>query len=425
MSLLVVMAPSAASSTRAHRRPADWLFVLPSVLPACPLSSWLSIRHARRRPQAMSDPNLIVDSDFGIDDATALLLALRVDPNPLKAVTVVSGNVPVSRGVRNCRYLIALADRESLGIEVYGGATAPLVPCQPPPSQWPGHGKDGFGDASDRLPEVSSTSLHLDPPDEHAANALVRLVNQRPGHYRIVALGPLTNIALAITLDPDFLSKVASIVIMGGCLFAQGNSNRTAEFNFHHDPEAAYIVFAASQRLSQQDDVQTPTGIPPAPKLTLVPWETTIRHGFAWSLFDRIQQVSPSTPLSRFIATVAAKYQDQCRYLYDDLVKIQNMTAALTDTPSPRSVANHHQEYIMMANSFTMCDAYAMLVALDESLVTESKAWNVQIELGGQMSRGMMALDWFSSSRQGSNNTVVVFGMDVSALEARFLRVFA
>ncbi|MER6441914.1 nucleoside hydrolase [Streptomyces sp. NPDC001185] len=176
---------------------------------------------------------MVLDCDPGLDDALALMLALGDPEISLRAVTTVSGNVDVDSTTRN-----ALALREFLGfphLVVARGASSPL---KRPPVYVPHlHGEQGIGAV--RLPEPT-----LPASDRTAPDLLVELIGSSPGEIHLVATGPLTNIALALDLDPGLPGRVASFTIMGGS-FTRGNVTPAAEFNAFVDPEAARTVFAA------------------------------------------------------------------------------------------------------------------------------------------------------------------------------------
>jgi purine nucleosidase len=161
-------------------------------------------------------------------------------------------------------------------VPVHPGCAAPLI------SEWVGaqhvHGMDGMGDAG--YPQARQR-----PEDEHAVDALVRLVNESPGELTILAQGPLTNIAAAAVRDPTLPEKVEHLWVMGG---GAGNITPAAEYNFYVDPEAAKIALAAGFRT------------------TLFTWSVTLSHG----VFDdgRLAEIDAlDTDLSRFFAQVNSK----------------------------------------------------------------------------------------------------------------------
>jgi len=174
---------------------------------------------------------LVIDTDPGIDDSLALLLAARAPAARLLAVSVSYGNTTIERATRNARLVLA---RAQCGVPVFSGAAGPLA--RPLVTAKETHGAEGLGDhdTAPAEPVVPSATSILDAL--RAAGAPVTLVT----------LGPLTNLALALRQDPAFLrSRVTRHVAMGGNIAAAGNSGGLAEFNVWCDPEAAAEVFAA------------------------------------------------------------------------------------------------------------------------------------------------------------------------------------
>ncbi|KAI8853803.1 inosine-uridine preferring nucleoside hydrolase-domain-containing protein [Chytridium lagenaria] len=185
-------------------------------------------------PNQEAKTPLIIDADFGVDDVTSVLAALVHKKMDIAAITVVDGNVSVERGVENCKILLNLTQK--LDIPVYRGATTPIIAGLVEKRCWPGHAADGLGGftESKQWEAFAAQYLPYQAPikisDESAAQALVRMVTEKPGFYTILMLGPLTNLAIAILMDPQFLFKVQRLVVMGGSLHAKGNSSRVAEF---------------------------------------------------------------------------------------------------------------------------------------------------------------------------------------------------
>jgi inosine-uridine nucleoside N-ribohydrolase len=175
-------------------------------------------------------PDVVIDCDPGHDDAMAILLALRT--TTVHAVTTVHGNAPQARTTENARAILALAGHSQ--IPVAAGADRPLrrEPRYAPEV----HGLTGLDG-----PEMPAPTVPV--LDEHGADTLVRLSREVPG-LQVIAVGPLTNVALAIQRDPAFASRIARITLMGGSLL-WGNATPAAEFNILCDPEAAAIVFGA------------------------------------------------------------------------------------------------------------------------------------------------------------------------------------
>ncbi|KAJ3090491.1 hypothetical protein HDU96_003396, partial [Phlyctochytrium bullatum] len=137
---------------------------------------------------------------FGIDDATAIL-ALLVSPHvDVRALTVVDGNVSVEQGIADAKILLRLTSRQD--VEIYRGAAVPIVPGVQKKECWPGHGADGLGGFTKKegWKEFEERHLEQEKPDlvkgEHAALAMIRMVTEKPDYYTILAIGPLTNLAL-------------------------------------------------------------------------------------------------------------------------------------------------------------------------------------------------------------------------------------
>ncbi len=177
---------------------------------------------------------VILDTDPGVDDALALLY-LRGRPElKLLAITTVFGNADVETTTRNALYL---RQRLGLDVPVYRGAAAPLHgPCGPSPVHV--HGENGLGD-------LDLGGFIAPPVDPGAAHErIIEAVRAYPGTITLVAIGPVTNLALALRAAPDIARQVAEVVIMGGA-FVGGNVTPYAEANIHNDPEAAAEVLAA------------------------------------------------------------------------------------------------------------------------------------------------------------------------------------
>jgi inosine-uridine nucleoside N-ribohydrolase len=174
---------------------------------------------------------VIIDTDPGVDDALALLLAMRSPELKIEAITVVAGNVPLDLGLPNALRMVEISGRRD--IPVAPGATGPLVRRLVTATY--AHGENGLGGAV--FPDPT-----LKPVAEPAADLIQAIVAKYPGEVTLVTIGPLTNIATALRADPELAGKVRSLVMMGGSL-SGGNITPAAEFNIYVDPEAARIVF--------------------------------------------------------------------------------------------------------------------------------------------------------------------------------------
>jgi inosine-uridine nucleoside N-ribohydrolase len=180
---------------------------------------------------ALAPRRIILDTDPGIDDAMAILLTLRSPELKVEAITPVAGNVPLEFTLPNALRLVEIAGRTD--IPVAAGASVPLVRRLVTATH--AHGENGLGGVEFPAPSIK-------PVKETATEIIRRIVRGSPGEISIVAIGPLTNIATALRVDPDLAAMVPAIVLMGGSL-SGGNVTPAAEFNFYVDPEAALIVF--------------------------------------------------------------------------------------------------------------------------------------------------------------------------------------
>ena len=176
---------------------------------------------------------VIIDTDPGTDDAMAIILALNSPELKVEALTVVPGNVDGRQGLENALKIVSLAGR--CDVVVAGGAQHPLNQKLITAQFW--HGKNGLADV-----ELPPTKCKADP--RFGPDLIIELVHKYPHEITLIPVGPLTNIALAVSKDPSIAGLVKDIVIMGGSITG-GNVNGAAEANIYNDPEAAQIVFNA------------------------------------------------------------------------------------------------------------------------------------------------------------------------------------
>ena len=177
---------------------------------------------------------VIIDTDPGIDDAMAVLFACLCPDVDLVGLTSIFGNVTTDIATRNAQ---ALAEMARCDVPVARGADAPIQQAAKPVA-WDVHGRQGFGDVVAITPAGK-------PVDETAAEFICRVVSENPGEIVLCPVGPLTNLARALQLDPSIAEKVKSVTVMGGSLDAGGNITETSEANIWQDPHAADLVFAA------------------------------------------------------------------------------------------------------------------------------------------------------------------------------------
>jgi len=171
----------------------------------------------------------LIDTDTASDDAVALIMALRAPDVRVAAITVVAGNVDVMQATRNALYTAELC---KASVPVYSGAEKPLLRTYQNATWF--HGRDGLGDHNYPAPQRSAER-------KHGVDAIIETIETNPGLV-LVTLGPLTNIALALSKAPTIAAKVSRCVVMGGAPCCEGNVTPAAEYNIWVDPEAASIV---------------------------------------------------------------------------------------------------------------------------------------------------------------------------------------
>ncbi|WJX10641.1 putative uridine nucleosidase 2 [Trifolium repens] len=185
---------------------------------------------------ATEPKKIIIDTDPGIDDAMAIFLALRSPEVEVIGLTTIYGNVYTTLATRNALHLLEVAGRTD--IPVAEGSHVTLTKGTKLRIADFVHGADGLGNQNFPPPNGK-------PIEESAADFLVNQAKANPGKITVVALGPLTNIALAIQMDPEFAKNIGQIVLLGGSFAVNGNVNPAAEANIFGDPDAADVVFTS------------------------------------------------------------------------------------------------------------------------------------------------------------------------------------
>lgn len=229
---------------------------------------------------------LIYDTDPGIDDALGLLLLAAAPEIDLLGITVTHGNTSQEKCLRNALQLAELAGLQQ--IPIARGASEPLVKELSVAEET--HGDGGLGYA--KLPNPK-----LIPHNLAAHDLIIELVDDNPGEVSILAVGPMTNVALALLKRPDIVNKIKRIISMGGAIHYPGNVTPQSEYNVFCDPEAFDIVLSA--------------GI----DFTLVPLDVTYQCIFTTQHLDRINKARPDvrdfiTQSTRFYMEFHAEYQD-------------------------------------------------------------------------------------------------------------------
>uniref|UniRef100_A0A183BRI9 IU_nuc_hydro domain-containing protein n=1 Tax=Globodera pallida TaxID=36090 RepID=A0A183BRI9_GLOPA len=267
---------------------------------------------------------LVIDSDGVSDDVRAISMALQTQNVEVLALTAVNGCVSVHQACANMSRMLRANHDEHF------------------------FGNDGLGSAPNQFPKVLPDDFNAFVEGKHAALALYELFSSNPGTV-LVCIGPLTNVALALKLNPTFACLPEQMVILGGNVYGMGNvqSYSTAECNFNCDPEAAQIVLK---------EMQCP--------ITIVPWETFMAKSDQTHDIDFHSHLALDVPLAKFFATV-------------------------TSVGRARLEANNRQ--------FAYCDEVAVGIAIaEETIIRESKMLRASVELHGELTRGQIAVDWTS-----------------------------
>jgi purine nucleosidase len=294
---------------------------------------------------AVPSRRLVIDSDTGSDDAVAIVLALADPSVHVEAITIVAGNVPLEQGVQNALYTLELCGAD---VPAYRGVARPLL--RAPATAQQVHGEDGMGD-------IGLVLKGRTPRAGAAVDELRRIVRRRPGEIELVTLGPLTNIALAGSIEPEFARAVKRCVVMGGIGSGRGNITPVAEYNIWADPDAARIVFESGMTIE------------------MVGWDISRTY----ATFDAQQAAA-----LRAIGTPVAEF---CIDIQRALVEF-----ALKVTGLP---------------GFDLPDPIAMAVALEPEIVSDAQPFFVAVDTAEGLSRGQTIVDVRNAYGRAPNVAVV------------------
>jgi len=287
---------------------------------------------------------LWIDTDTASDDAVAIVMALRHPNTEVVGMSVVIGNVPVEMGVQNALYTAEICGKS---IPVHAGAALPLV--RPFATAQHVHGVDGMGDIG--LPLKGRTATSND-----AIHAMIEAFRKEPGELELVALGPLTNLALAIRIEPQFASWVKRCVIMGGTGVLPGNATPLSEFNWWIDPEAVHIVLESGM------------------KVEIVGWDVSLADSVIDT--DLAEELRNLGPLGQFSIDI----QKSLRRF------IQEVTGR---------------------TGFDWPDPIAMAVALEPDIASSEAHRRVEVSLGLGHERGQTIVDHLGNTKREPNCRVV------------------
>lgn len=286
---------------------------------------------------------VVVDTDPGVDDALALAMILADRALHVAAVLTVAGNVGIDDVEQNARIVVS----HSLKPEtpVFRGADASLIGVHQGADDY--HGKDGLGGAR---PE----SCERAPGTTPAALWLATAARASPGTIDVIALGPLTNIAIALALEPRLPTYVRSLTWMGGTIAGHGNVTPSAEFNAWCDPEAVHRVLHAGFAL------------------TIVSWETTLAHLVPWPTWE--SWLAGSSARAAFFRAITQR------------AAARDRERGFAGMPIP--------------------DPLAAAIYLDERAVLASDLRHVEIVLAGE-ARGQTIVDERALSARSPNARIV------------------
>jgi purine nucleosidase len=288
---------------------------------------------------------ILFDTDPGIDDSCAILLAVASPELSLEGLSVVHGNCSLDQGTTNALSILELANASH--IPVAKGCELPLV--QPSLLAPETHGDTGLGYA--KLPDPLSR-----PISQHAIDFLIDTVLAAPGEITLVAIAPLTNVALAIRKEPRIVEALKEIIIMGGAIRHEGNTTALAEFNTYVDPHAAQIVYQA--------------GIP----TTLVPLDVTYQCILTPADVSRLQKIN--SPISKFVAGATRFYME------------------------------FHDEY-QQIEGCVINDPLALALTFAPELCTYQEL-PVEVDLSGGISMGKTVADFYNYGKKPANMRVAL-----------------
>ena len=296
---------------------------------------------------------VLLDCDPGVDDAMALLYGLAAPRIDIVAIGTVWGNVSVDLTTENALRLLEIGGTS--GIPVARGAHKALLGPEPLFNE-DIHGRDGQGDTF--LPAAAQCAS-----GESAADQIMRLAHARPEELTLVAVGPLTNLAIALARDPSIAAAYKHVVIMGGAFQVPGNVTATGEANIWHDPEAARIVLEAG-------------------------WPVTIVG------LDVTEQARVTETMLNTLRDLGSPEGIHLQRISDGYLNIYAGRYGTAERQCP------------------MHDALALGIAVDLTLVEHAPLAKVDVELNGSLTRGSTIADLRSWARKDLANARVVLQAD-------------
>lgn len=327
---------------------------------------------------------VILDVDTGIDDALALLYACASREIDLLAVTCVAGNVPLDAVVANTLAVLELAGRRD--VPVHAGADRPLVKSLTTTEET--HGPEGIGYAT--RPVASNV-----PAAVSAVDAIVEIARHRPGEVHLVTLGPMTNLALALDLEPRLPSLLRGWTFMGGVFRGSGNTTPTSEWNLHVDPDAAKACLAAwGTAMVADPTVPLPIGmgLDVTEGARLMPEAVAVLARRAGAVETDAAAIATGEPASAMRAIGSVGANDILRFVVDAL----------------RFYFEFHTTYDGFYGAF-IHDPFVVAATIDPSLIATRPVF-VDVETGPGLAHAMTVADWRGITGRPGNVAVAEAG---------------
>jgi inosine-uridine nucleoside N-ribohydrolase len=306
---------------------------------------------------------VIIDTDCGTDDASAVLLAIGCKKFNVLGITCIGGNTSLEQVCTNVLRVLKIGRRED--IPVFRGCTANILDIEFK-SESRAHSADGFGGIADSI-QVDAAKIQ----SEHAINWLVKTVSENEGKVTLITLGPMTNILVAYTMYPEFQKKLKRLVIMGGTLDARGNCSLTSEFNVFCDPEAAHVILKSFTC-----------------PITMVTWNVCLESYLSWEWYQ--QKVLASNSIkANFIGRLFAKRNEWFKQI-----------------PA-------------VFKGFMACDLLTIACLVDPEIILDKVKHYATVELNGLTTRGQLVVDWREFTNMPANVEFIT-KIDLKRLESLY-----
>lgn len=322
---------------------------------------------------------VILDCDPGSDDAIAIMLALYAEEIDLQAITTVNGNRIVPKTTENALRVVQFMQAD---VPVYRGCEEPII-CNEIPARKPNLPRVTLNDCHGDFLPMPEAKIHTQP--EHAVFFLVRKLMESEGDISIAAVGPLTNLAMALRLEPRIAGKIKELVIMGGG-HTGCNASSSAEFNFYADPEAAKIVMDSS-----------------IPKVIL-PLDATWRACITEEECQRLKELG--TPAAEKAAELVQKRIDN--------LKVQDVSSHNYELRHTPGTVSSNILYRYDNHMAPIHDALAIAYLIDASVITELADANVDIDIAGGLCDGRMVAD-FHNTKKGKDAVTAKVALNADA----------